>query len=240
MRKRLFCLVALLLAAAAALPGCTGEPARPNEDATVPDHETTSPSQTETQTAAPGPRASAELLDGVFATEVFSYTGLYVEDGSNAPCENVCAVRLSNCSDTHYQYLRFRLTTGGGAYTFAASTLFAGAEMTVLCEEKAAFTDAGIRSAEILAEAPFNEAPTVHLDTLRITYTDAFLTVKNLTDAPIKNLYVYYKNTDENGFFGGITYRTYFGELAAGASIQESAANVKRESTAVVFTTYDP
>ncbi len=239
MKKRLFSLFALFLAPFLLLPGCTGQtPEESRADTTADTTEESAPPQTETQ--APVPQDSIELVNGVFAAELFSYSGPYVEDGSNEACENVCAVRLINRSGTHYQYLRFRLETDSGTYTFAASTLFAGAEMTVLCEEKTALADPGILSAEILSEAPFPETPSVHTDELRITYTDGYINVKNLTDATLTNVYVYYKTTGETGYFGGITYRAHFEEIAAGQTVQERAANVRRETSAVLFATYDP
>lgn len=182
--------------------------------------------------------ASPLLTDGVYISGIFAYSGAYVEDGTNAPCENVCAVVLRNDSGVHYQYLTFELETAGGSYAFSASTLFSGAEMTVLCEGAAAFTDDTLVSLRVTALAPFTETPSVHTDTLEITYTDGFINVKNKTDAPLTDVYVYYKNTDENGYLGGITYRAYLGTLNAGELKQARASNMRRETGRVVFATY--
>ena len=236
MNQRLLFLLCLLLSlviprSACANPdGSAPTDGDPDVAASVPAAEQSLPSEKAEQAGLPA---------GVTIEELFSYSGAYVEDGSNVPCENICAVRLYNASSTHYQYLRFSLQTSGGAYTFAASTLFAGARMTVLCEEKTPLEGNGILATELLTSVPFVEPPSVHTDTLEITYADGFINVRNLTESPLSRVYVYYKDTDGNGYLGGITYRVSFGEIPAGETVQTAAANMRRATCRVVFATYD-
>ena len=239
----LFCLCAAACAKTPAAPPETQSGQQGETAASMPEgssaESVSSADATEESVSTDATGAASPLLtDGVYISEIFPYTGAYVEDGSNAPCENVCAVVIKNDSAVHYQYLKFTLETAGGAYTFAASTLFSGAQMTVLCENAAAYTDDTLLSLRADALAPFAETPSVHTETLQITYTDGFINVKNLTDAPLTDVYVYYKNTDENGYLGGITYRVPFGDVAAGEVKQASASNMRRETGRVVFTTY--
>ena len=230
MDKMLLRIIGFLITISLFFTGCgkqSGEPAV-TTDAALPDDS----AQNVTQAGGP------ELADGLFVAEVFSYSGPYVEDGGNEACEGICAVRLFNASPVHYRYLRFAVQTGGGEYTFVATTLFSGAKMTVLCEDKLPFTDGEIISSRILNEVPFEQAPSVHTESLLITYTDGFINVKNLTEAPLADVYVYYKNTDDYGYLGGITYRTSFGEITAGEISQKGAANIHADSGIVVFVTY--
>ena len=241
--RRIRAALCVLLACCFCLAGCVKAPG-PAQTTRNPSDTETAPS--EIQTSLPPESASGDetetpsplLTDGVYISEIFAYTGPYVEDGSNAPCENVCAVILRNDSGEHYQYVEFELETAGGRYAFSASTLFSGAQMTVLCKDAAAFTDDTLVSLRVTALAPFAETPSVHTDTLEITYTDGFINVKNLTDGPLENIYVYYKITDENGYLGGITYRVAFGGIDAGALKQARAANMRRDTGRVVFATY--
>ncbi len=230
MKAGFFSAICVLLLLALCVSGC--EKKTPNNN-----------DKTDTPTAEAATDAflkSADVLaEGVYIEEVFSYTGAYVEDGSNAECENICAVRLYNGGATHYQYLKFTVTTADGVCTYAASTLFAGARMTVLCQEKTAFTSEKLLDSELLAAAEFNEPPTVHLDTLEITYTEGFINVKNLTDGPLNGVYVYYKDTDDAGFLGGITYRSLFGDIPAGGTVQMHCANMHEKTGKVVFSTYE-
>ena len=185
-----------------------------------------------------GSEKGFEIAEGLYVTDVFSYSGPYLEDGSNEECKKICAVRLFNSSEKHYQYLKFELETKGGTYTFTASTLFAGAEMTVLSEGRAAFKRGKPISANVLAVIEFTETPSVHTDTLEITYTDGFINVKNLTNGTLKNVYVYFKETDKNGYLGGITYRTRLGDIPAGEIVQARAANIHNETSRIVFADY--
>ena len=242
MRKKPFFLFCLILALTLPLTACARNGGAAQTDGTDEPHdaETEVSVSTEPQSLRTGSEGEMELADGLMIEEVFSYSGAYVEDGGNAVCENICAVRLYNGSPTHYRYLRFALDIDGGRYTFAASTLFSGARMTVLCEEKLPAEGTEILSSEILSSVPFEEPPTVHTDTLEITYADGFINVKNLTDAALSNVYVYFKDTDDYGYLGGITYRTSFGEIPPGETVQSGASNMRRATCRVVFATYDP
>ena len=109
----------------------------------------------------------------------------------------------------------------------------------VLDQNKTAFSEGEIRSASIGALAAFTETPSVHLETLSISYTDGFINVENLTDTPLSNVYIYYKNLDDTGYFGGITYRAAVEELPAGEMQQIPAVHITKDASRVVFTTYE-
>ena len=194
--------------------------------------------QNESQAPSSSRDTTAELANGVCIAEVFSYVGPYVEDGSNEPCEGICAVRLYNPTSVHYQYLRFSLETGGGTATFTATTLFSGAEMIVLSEERLPFSGPAAGGAVILEEIPFETPPSVHLDELSITYGDGYINVGNLTGGAISDVYVYYKQIKDGCYLGGITYRTRFASIAAGETAQTGAQNVRKDGSIVVFSTY--
>lgn len=182
--------------------------------------------------------ATFQITDGVYIEELFSYSGEYVEDGSNEACSNIAAVRLVNNSDVHYQYLKFTVRTAEISYSFSATTLFSGARMTVLDQTKTAYADGQIVSVEANSVAPFTSQPTVHLETFEISYLDGIINVKNLTDQDRTDVYVYYKNMDDYGYFGGITYRCPFGTVSGGATVQNSAANLKKDTSRIVFVTF--
>ena len=198
--------------------------------------------QTSAQNVSQAPSSfleqTTELSNGVCIAEVFSYTGPYVEDGSNDPCEGICAVRLYNPTSIHYQYLRFSVETSGGRAVFTATTLFSGAEMIVLAEERAPFSDSAVLSVKLLTEVPFETAPSVHLDTLSISFSDGYINVKNLTDDMVSDVFVYYKQTEDGRYLGGITYRTRFGEIPAGETVQMNARNIRKDGSIVVYATY--
>ena len=225
-------LFALLLAVALCLTAC-GEKGQIAEE--------TAPAEILSGNAGQNTVSASDtvsLQGGVNVTEAFAYTGPYVEDGSDAACDGICAVRIENTSGRHYQYLRFLLKTEDGDYTFTATTLFAGARMTVLCEEKRAYAGGGILSAEVLSITPFAETPSVHLDTLRITVTDGFVTVQNLTEQALRDVCIYYKAMDGDEYLGGITYRAAVGEIPGGGIRQQAASHMRPDTVRVVFAAY--
>ncbi len=236
MNKRPLCFVviALIVSFCLCICGCGKKTENPTTDSAidVPSESTEQPRPANTDVAF-------ELADGLFITEAYAYTGLYVEDGKNEPCENVCAVRLYNGSDVMYQYLRFETEISGGSYTFSASTLLPGDTMTVLSENRDPFTAGPIDSGKILLNAEFAEAPSLFPETLRITPADGILSVKNISEAAVTNVCIYYKNTDAYGFFGGITYRVLFDSIAPGEILQVRASNLHLDSSVLVFADYE-
>lgn len=229
MKKQFFSFFTLMIAAAMLLAGCGARQTDPTTQAV-------------STPVGPGYDANGDFALGedLYITAFYAYSGPYVEDGSDEACEAVAAVRVENRSAKHYQYLTFTLETAGGTCSFSVSTLFAGAVVTALDENKTAFPEGEIRSASIGTLAAFTETPSVHLETLSISYTDGFINVKNLTDAPLSNVYIYYKNLDDTGYFGGITYRASIGDLAADGLQQVPAAHITKDASRVVFATYEP
>ena len=218
MRNHLSCVISLFLAAILCLTSCAQK---------------TDPKADSSEAVG-----FFELGDDLYITKVFSYSGPYVENGANEECENVCAVHLFNNSKTAYQRLRFMLENEETSYYFSASTVLPDTEMTVLCEDAAAFSQAEYTGAKLLSAAQFDAPPSVHTESLLITYTDGFINVRNLTDAPINHLFIYYKNTDDFGLFGGITYRAAFDTLLPEETKQVRASHVRANST-VMFADYD-
>ncbi|MCR5042218.1 MAG: hypothetical protein K6C36_09015 [Clostridia bacterium] len=259
MKRDLLIALALFITVAAVFSGCGGVSHGGDDESTLPGETTlqggtTAPGETQTPggTTArtddatvssataytPDPGDPLRLTDDIFITEVFSYSGAYVEDGQDEQCDNICAVRLRNDSATHYEYLRFTLETTGGSYSFTVSTLFAGAELTVLCNERSAYTSSEVVSSEVDVVVPWETAPSVHTESLEITYTDGFVNVRNKTEAQLSDVYVYYKAKDDRGWFGGITYRVPFGDIPAGEIVQQRAEHLKLGTTEIVFATY--
>ena len=107
-------------------------------------------------------------------------------------------------------------------------------------KKKEPYTGDRIIACETVTIAPFTEPPSVYPDKFSISYLDFFLNVRNLTEEPIGNVSVYYKNTDENGFFGGITYRSFFGVVDGGQTLQNRVENLRKDSSVIVFVMYGP
>ncbi len=167
--------------------------------------------------------AQGEMLagseGGIKVSPLFSYTGEYVEDNSNENVENVIAVKLINSSEKDYEYVEFTVKTDSGEHKFTASTVLHGKTVTVLCRDKFS-EDEKIESVSVETASTYINEPSLHKDVFKISMGDGTATILNNTDKDVNNLIVYYKQTDENGYFGGITYRKLIGTLEAGKMYQ--------------------
>ena len=181
----------------------------------------------------------AELLPGVYVVSLGGYTGAFPEDGSGDAVKNAAAAYIVNLSDVSYKYLEFSLRSGGNSYVFFASTLLSGAKMTVVEQSKAIYEAGDGITAELMNAEAFDGTPSVALDVFRIRYGNGELKAENISGAEKKNVSVYYKQIDENGYLGGITYVVKLGSVGAGAYKSSEAANLYKNKAKVVFVTYE-
>ncbi len=82
------------------------------------------------------------ITDGVTVSDLFAYSGRYVEDSLDEEVSGIAAVRLKNIGEKNYEYLEFTLKTAGEEYAFKASGILAGTEVTVLSADKKKLTSA--------------------------------------------------------------------------------------------------
>ena len=176
------------------------------------------------------------LNDDVSVDVLIPYTGKYVEDGSDAETENVAAVRITNNGETNYQYIEFTVTTDKATYSFTASSIHAGTTHTVLEKNKMTMTaNEKVAGSELTLNSCYFEEPSLHEDTVGIYESHGVLNIQNKSEKDIKNAVVYYKQTDENGFLGGITYRTTLDSIKAGETKQFNSEHFDK----VVNITYE-
>lgn len=185
-------------------------------------------------------KGGLEIFDGVYLISLAPYSGKFVEDGSDDELSDILSAEIVNTTSVSYELIDFYLTFEQGTYFFSVSSLFANSRLVVLEKNRAYFPpDTKVLNSGVSRFVKFSEAPTVHLDEFRITYTDSIINVENLTDADIDNVYVYYKSMKNDVFFGGITYRVKVGTVKSGATVQTVAGKFKADSTRIVFVTYD-
>ena len=109
--------------------------------------------------------------------------------------------------------------------------------MTVLNLGKEKYKKGEIESGKVTLEALFSEEPEIKSDKLQISFTDGFINAKNISDDELENVYIYYKSIDENGFFGGITYRVGIDRIKSGEIVQTGSKNISFDSSRIVFVT---
>lgn len=148
-----------------------------------------------------------DLGRGLRISSLGKYAGIYLEDGTNDPVSNLLMAVVTNGSDQDLQVARFTLQFGEKKAEFEVTNLPAGESVVVLEQNRMAYTDAKCDKASLNNVAFFEAPMSLCKDQVEITGANGNLTVKNLTDAPLGEIYIYYKSTAPDVLYGGITYR---------------------------------
>lgn len=176
-----------------------------------------------------------ELSDSNLIIEkVGSYTGNYLEDGSDEPIEKVAAIIISNTSDKMLQVgdITFKVSDKENA-TFRVTNLLPHTSALVLESNKRKYGDKDDYSYGTVVNA-YLDNPDLLEDKFEVIKENGNLKLKNKTGKTYKKVYVYYKYVQSGGaFMGGITYRVPF-ENIGGKKTVTSVANHFNANTSVV------
>ena len=169
------------------------------------------------------------------------YSGIFVEDGSNANVKNVAMLMVKNNGDYPVEYIQIRVLCGQEELLFDVSALPAGERLvvqektgkTILAEKAISASALVVRRADM----EMSESKVQVVDN-----GDNTLTVKNLSNETIPTIRVFYKYymEDENLFIGGIAFTVRVSMLGAGASVEIQPSHyASRTSRVVMILTYD-
>ena len=169
------------------------------------------------------------------------YSGIFVEDGSNANVENVAMLMVKNNSDFPVEYIQIRVLCGQEELLFDISALPAGERLVVQEKTGKTISEDQATSATALvvrrADMEMSESKVQVVDN-----GDNTLTVKNLSNETIPTIRVFYKYYMEDGnlFIGGIAFTVRVSMLGAGASVEIQPSHyASRTSRVVMVLTYD-
>ncbi len=183
---------------------------------------------------------TAELSEELEILEVGSYTGVYMEDGTDDPVSGVLMILLRNNSDKTLEFAQINVTTTNGTGKFTASTVFPGATVLLLETSRMPFQSGDTVFSSALARATFFSYDLgLQSERLKVTASDGVITIENISGKDITGpIAVYYKNYSEGIYYGGITYRIVFPEgLTAGAQKAMPAVHYSEKGSQVVFIT---
>lgn len=215
-------------------PGETEEPTEPSV--------TVAESQPETLPEETKPREEYlfSVDSNIKIKEISSYTGPYMEDGSDDAVENVMQILVKNIGQEPLQYAKIVLISDGEEAVFEMTTLYPGESMAVLeadrktCSEDTVYTS--VRAENI---AYFQYVPSNYEDKLWIQPLDGGFNIKNVSDEDIVGkIVIYFKNYTADRYAGGITYSgTIKNGLKAGEIRQVMSSHFSASDTRVVFVT---
>ncbi|MBQ7300158.1 MAG: hypothetical protein IJW77_09985 [Clostridia bacterium] len=184
--------------------------------------------------------ADIALPEGLVIDEIGSYTGLYMEDGSDEILSGILMMVVTNHHQKTLQYADICLTDGTDTAVFSLSTLPSG-ESAVLLEQNRMTYEAGkhLTQSEMRSTVYFSEEPSLCEDKLSLQALNGVMNVTNITDEDITgDIAIYYKNASADMLYGGITYRvTIRGGLAAGEVRQIAANHFSASGSRIMFVT---
>lgn len=164
-----------------------------------------------------------------------SYTGNFLEDGSDDPIKNVASILITNNSDKMLQVgdIVFQVNNKETA-KFRVTNLLPGTSVLVLEENRREYKDKDDYTYGQVTNA-YLENPDLLEDKFEIVKENGKLTLKNKTKDTYKKVYVYYKYAQLGGaYMGGITYRVPFENIKGKASV-DSVANHFNKSTSRII-----
>lgn len=177
-------------------------------------------------------RASAADL---YCHEILTFTGAFVEDGSNEQVENVAAILIQNQSDEFLDRAVVTYDLGDKTATFVVTGLPSGATATVLETDRLTL-DGTETFLEPECTYAFKQDAITSTEDVTVTAEGNVLTAENNTEGDLKNVCIYYKNLSSDGtYLGGITYMLSFGDMQSGERVEKSAAHFSERSQIVRY-----
>lgn len=164
-----------------------------------------------------------------------SYSGNFLEDGSDEPTANVAAMLITNNSDQMLQIaeITFQVNDTETA-SFKVTDLPAGTSTLVLEANKREYSKEDSYTYGETATG-YMEQPSLEEDKFDLVTEDGKITLKNKTDQSYDKVYVYYKYVQLGGaYLGGITYRTPFENVPANGEVESIAAHFNPESSKIM------
>ena len=177
---------------------------------------------------------------GFEITDVGSYTGMYMEDGSDEIVSGVLMIVVTSTSDKTLQYAKITMPAGETDAVFELSTLPPGESVVLLEQNRMAYDkNLGYDFATAENVAFFQQEPSLMEDTFKLQILDGVINVTNISDKDIDGeIVVYYKNSATDLYYGGITYRSRVtGGLKAGEIRQVVGGHISATGTKPMFVT---
>ena len=163
-----------------------------------------------------------------------SYSGYFIEDGSDKDVSEVAAIVLKN-NGGDLGFAGIGISQGTRSLGFSASQIPAGATMIILEQNGATFSSDPYYSATATTQPVEKFEMSEELVTVKDN-GDNSLSVTNISDKMLSEIKVFYKNylPEEDVYVGGITYTIKVTDLEPGATMTVSASHYDSEYGVVV------
>lgn len=228
--------LALLILVIVALVNYDGdEPAPDSTDSSAESQETSAEA-----VVSPMQEVDFDLGDGLVITDIGSYSGMYMEDGSDDIVSGVMMIIVTNQSEDTLQYAQITLKGESVEAQFSLSTLEPGASVVVLEANRLEYSDEDdFTEASAKNVVFFKESPNKYTDVFKIQTLDGGFNITNISNENITGkIVIYYKYVSDSLYYGGITFRgTIEGGLAAGEIRQIMSQHFSASGTEIMYIT---
>lgn len=184
----------------------------------------------------------SEEYKGLQVLQTGSYSGIFVEDGSNDAVSQILMIVVKNTSTQTVQYAQIELTDGNTTAYFTLSTLPPGESALLMEKNRMPYADGeSLTQIKISNVALFAQEPDLREDLVKVQALDGVLNVTNISGQDIAgNVVIYYKNASSDMLYGGITYRTTIsGGIKAGEVKQIVAGHFSKNGSRIMWITVE-
>lgn len=181
------------------------------------------------------------LGKGLVVTSIDTYSGAFVEDGSDEDVEDVLMITVRNDGDKVLQYAETQLFYDDVTAEFAFSTLKPGQSVTVLEKNRLPYTEGkAVKSTSLGNVVFFEKELDLCEDKLKVSAMDGAFNVENISGQDLPgNVVIYYKNKQDGVYHGGITYRVMIeGGIENGGIKQSMSGHFTLSGSEVMFVDY--
>ena len=175
---------------------------------------------------------------GMQINKIKSYSGKFVENGSDKKVSNILALEVKNTSKKDLQYGQIKLQINNKkTATFDLTNLPAGKTVTVIeSTGSISYNSGDSYKYEEATYASVDKLP-MSENKVKVSTNGSDIIVENISNKDLGTVYVYYKNTKDNSYLGGITYRAKFENVQKGKLYTASTSHFSDSSKIVMVDT---
>lgn len=224
---RLFLSALVIIAIAAGVCACT-----PNVQTVTPENVRTVRIEGFRDTLTAPESEDGQLLE---ICRIGSYSGIFVEQGTDTPCKNICALVVCNRSDA---MLEKAVLTQGTARYVVTWLPPEGICLVQAVNERTQDT----KDAVLISELTFSsEPPSMHGSRIGLTATEGQITIENISGEDIPgSVNVWYKTKNNGLYLGGVSYKAAVddGVLFAHSAASVHTAHFDTEKSEILLVTF--
>ena len=145
-------------------------------------------------------------------------------------------VKNTSKKDLQYGQIKLQINNKKTA-TFDLTNLPAGKTVTVIeSTGSISYNSGDSYKYEEATYASVDKLP-MSENKVKVSTNGSDITVKNISNKDLGTVYVYYKNTKDNSYLGGITYRAKFENVQKGKEVTTKTSHFTKSSKIVMVDT---